>query len=320
MKEKNFKLFNELKAALLKKSNRGLLVYLLFNFLIIWLIIGTFLGNIIMQDIFYNMGLDSFTNTNAFKILSAIFSIVLTAIIYYLSLISSLTKFGEWILRKKLRAKEIVRKRDKERLYPIYNEVYERVAAIHPEVSKNIKLFITYDNTPNACAAGQNTIIVTTGLLSLNDEQIKGILAHEFGHIVNKDTTLLLLTNVGNLLFTIYTIIIGIFTAIFIATDEEGDGTAIIGIAIRFIMVGIFQSILNAVYLLALKSSRDNEYEADRFAAKLGYGDELIEALDIIAGENYSKGIMETLASTHPETNLRIANIEDSIDNLAMQY
>ena len=54
----------------------------------------------------------------------------------------------------------------------------------------------------NAFALGRNTIVVTRGIMSaLSDEEIKGVLAHEFAHIVNKDTQIAMLVTVATNLY-----------------------------------------------------------------------------------------------------------------------
>jgi heat shock protein HtpX len=58
------------------------------------------------------------------------------------------------------------------------------------------KIYIIPEATPNAFATGRNpdhgSVAVTQGLLSiLNREQLKGVIAHELGHIRNRDTLIM---------------------------------------------------------------------------------------------------------------------------------
>jgi heat shock protein HtpX len=67
--------------------------------------------------------------------------------------------------------------------------------------------------------------------------------------------------------------------------------------------------------LMVRKSSRENEFEADRFAASCGYADDLIAALDHLAeaqedGED-DKGLFNQLSKTHPDLDTRIAKLQE---------
>jgi heat shock protein HtpX len=63
--------------------------------------------------------------------------------------------------------------------------------------------------------------------------------------------------------------------------------------------------------LLCMKTSRDNEYEADRFSSNCGYNRELIDAFETLAADSESpKGIFATLSSSHPDFDDRIAMLQ----------
>ena len=60
-----------------------------------------------------------------------------------------------------------------------------------------------------------------------------------------------------------------------------------------------------------MKGSRNNEYEADRFSYEIGYGTSLASALDRIAGgASEGHGLFANLASSHPDTDSRIARLQ----------
>ena len=63
--------------------------------------------------------------------------------------------------------------------------------------------------------------------------------------------------------------------------------------------------------ILTRHSSRQNEYLADKFAYDCGYGNELAETLDLIGQGSGAKGLWANLASTHPDTDDRIARLQD---------
>jgi|GEM_PF-5838197 len=62
--------------------------------------------------------------------------------------------------------------------------------------------------------------------------------------------------------------------------------------------------------LLIMKSSHENEFEADEFAYDLGYGNELCALLSTIKGTP-STGLFANLASSHPDNELRIQRLQE---------
>ena len=62
--------------------------------------------------------------------------------------------------------------------------------------------------------------------------------------------------------------------------------------------------------LLVMKSSRANEYEADEFSFRLGYGNELCAILESFSDTN-ANGLFASLVSSHPDKNDRIARIQE---------
>ncbi|HVH92888.1 MAG TPA: M48 family metalloprotease, partial [Candidatus Acidoferrum sp.] len=53
----------------------------------------------------------------------------------------------------------------------------------HPERLNEISIKIVADSNINAGSAGEGEFVITTGLLEkANDEQLRGILAHEIAH------------------------------------------------------------------------------------------------------------------------------------------
>lgn len=59
-----------------------------------------------------------------------------------------------------------------------------------------------------------------------------------------------------------------------------------------------------------MKSSRSNEYEADEFSYRLGYGNALCEMLDSLGGST-SKGLFASLESSHPDKDARIMHLQE---------
>jgi putative metalloprotease len=79
------------------------------------------------------------------------------------------------------RARQAAGERDLERLRRIMIPLVR--ATNHPERLNEIRIKIVADSNINAGSAGEGEFLITTGLLQkANDEQLRGILAHEIAH------------------------------------------------------------------------------------------------------------------------------------------
>jgi heat shock protein HtpX len=143
------------------------------------------------------------------------------------------------------------------------------------------KLYVTPSEQPNAFATGRNprhsVVAVTRGLLEgMPPEQVRAVVAHELGHIRNRDV----------LVSTIAAIIAGTISAIanvlqlsfLFGGDEEDDGPlGWLGMIATLVLAPI------AAMLLQLAVSRQREYLADATAARLlGGGRPLADALETL--------------------------------------
>lgn len=291
-----------------RRSNYPVLIYMLLNTYVIGELLGFFLSMPFWQS--YIVGL----------------------IVYGLSLMLALSPLGEWYLRRQAGCKEITRKEYIDRLEPLYYSIYEKARQKDPSIADDVRFYMSEDPAPNAFATGRKTVCVTKGLLSLDDDQIKGILGHEFGHLAHKDTDLILLTYVGNVIFNMLIAILNLIVQ-FINGIIIVMIVSVVGIILtkglrafltqwlaRFlyaITVGLLLGLWAKIYLLlTMKSSRDNEFEADEFSFELGHGIGLCSGLDAIksmfsSGENRpANGIFASLAASHPETDVRIARLQ----------
>lgn len=231
----------------------------------------------------------------------------------------ALSSLGEWFFRLINGCKKIIDPRIFNRLVPLFNEVYARAKMKDPILSPNIKLYMINDPYPNAFALGRNTVCVTRGLLHLDDEEIKGIFAHEFSHLSNKDTDFLLFIYIGNLVMTFgfmiaraIICIIGFFLGVAASDDDDYD-------VVKGLRGLIFARLADLLYVIAVglytklglilvrHSMRKQEYEADKFAYDLGYGEQLRDALTQLQDTDETpKKFAANLMSTHPDMFSRI--------------
>lgn len=244
--------------------------------------------------------------------------------IYLASIVIALSPIGECILRIQTGCWRIGHKEELEYLEPMFNEVYARAKKLNPSIPDDVKLYINKDEQANAFATGRKTICVTHGMLEMPKEQIKACLAHEFGHLANKDTDMILVVSVGNLIISsailavrVILTVIHLIVSLFIAFLPGGIEKLLVEIVEAlyafaiFLGVNIATSIWSYVgVLLVMKSSRDMEYLADEFAYKLGYGRELEDLLKQLHSSK-SKGLFATLASSHPSNRKRIMKLKE---------
>ena len=263
----------------------------------------------------------------------ALVAIIRGVIVYAISVALALSPIGEAIFRSMNGCREIVDSSILNRLTPLFNEIYEKAKLKDPNLSQNIKLYMVDQPYPNAFALGRNTVCVTNGLLHLDDAEIKGIFAHEFAHLSNKDTDIALFIYVGNLLaslmFLILRVILFIISFLMISFSESNStyetydaygrrqrkkGGALKGFVLAagldMIYVAIIGLYTKLGIILVSHSSRNHEFAADKFAYNLGYGRELRDALVELQGEaEKPTGFVANLMATHPKTALRIEKL-----------
>ena len=130
------------------------------------------------------------------------------------------------------------------------------------------KVWIVPSPAPNALATGRNpqhaAVAVTEGLLQImNRDQLEGVLAHELGHITNRDT---LISAVAATLAGVIMMLANIarWTAFFGGgRDDEDRGGGVVGLLVMAMLAPI------AALLIQMAISRTREFVADATAAHL---------------------------------------------------
>ena len=130
------------------------------------------------------------------------------------------------------------------------------------------RLAIVPDNTPNAFVFGRTantaTLAVHEGLLkNLNENEVKGVVAHELGHLKHKDYVVM--TVIAALPLVAYLIARGTWQTAWISGGSrrnEGD------IRAALVVIGILSYVVYIVSLLAvMRLSRLREHYADAYSA-----------------------------------------------------
>jgi heat shock protein HtpX len=241
-----------------------------------------------------------------FEYLIAIF------IIYVLSVMIAFSPFGEWVLCLMAGARKMTRVDMKIRMIPLLEIVYNKAKRKTPKLTNKIVLKVIYTPEPNAYAIGRRTICVTEGLFALPDDVVQGILAHEVAHLAYRHNEIQLLIGGGNFIVTTLILLIKLISAIIAAFSlitgyrRRSFGTAIAGM----FFAALIWLWTKFCMLFLMWSMRQNEYDADRYTAELGYGFELAKGLDAIGTSEPQESFLKALYSTHPNTHDRIGRLQ----------
>ncbi len=213
---------------------------------------------------------------------------------------------------------KILEQQDAPDLYLLVSRLAQRANIPMP------RLALVEDDTPNAFATGRNpehaVVAVTTGMLQLlSDAELEGVLAHELGHVANRDILISSITSV-----LVQAIMFLSRMAMWVTPrDSGGRSNPIAGL-----LIAILAPISAMVLQLAL--SRSREYLADEYSAQItGRPLELANALERISGINQVQpmrdaqpatahmmivnplrgGGLMSLFSTHPPIEARIERL-----------
>jgi len=240
---------------------------------------------------------------------------------YAVSIAIALSPVGEFILRVLQGASPIETEQDRNYLMPLFEEVYQEALEKTPSISKNIKLYVSEEKIINGYAMGRNTIVLTRGAISaFHKEELKGILAHEFGHMANGDTKATLLTIIGNSIFSIFILLFKLITRVlmffigFITDNRLATSvTSFIVLLLFDYSVLAFMFVGNVILSL---NSRYSEFLADGFAFQIGYGEQLKRGLYLLNKLDMGgkRSFREWLMASHPHTPARIQRLEQKLE------
>ncbi len=159
-------------------------------------------------------------------------------------------------------------------LYAIVRELTDRAGMPMP------RLYVSPEEQPNAFATGRSpkhaAVAVTRGILRVCTwDELKGVLAHELGHVANRD---ILVGSVAAALAVGITSLAQFlqFAAFFggFGRSDDEDGQNPLALLATIILAPV------AAMLLQMALSRGREYGADRYGARLiGDGEPLARAL-----------------------------------------
>ena len=221
---------------------------------------------------------------------------------------------------------KIVNRNDSPELIEIVSKLTKNAQVPMPAI------YIIEEDTPNAFATGRNpsnaAIAVTRGLIEkLTLDELKGVVAHEIAHILNRDILIATVSAV----FAAAISSLASFALIFGGRGGDRSLNPLLIILLAFVTP-------IAATIIQMAISRSREYEADRIGAILTQDPRslasALETIDRISrtknfniAQNHpetaqmmiispllKKGFRE-LFSTHPSTSERIFRLNEMADN-----
>src|SRR5438270_7030233 len=184
-------------------------------------------------------------------LIALIFAAVLNFVSYF---------YSDKIALSMYRAKPVTRE-ELPRVYQVVERLTQKIGIPMP------KIFVIPTDSPNAFATGRNpqhaSVAVTQGILNLlSDEELEGVLAHELGHVNNRD---ILISSIAATIAGAVTMLanMGKWAMIFGGMERDDRDNRGGGLAALFML--IVAPI--AASLIQLAVSRSREYQADATGA-----------------------------------------------------
>ena len=129
------------------------------------------------------------------------------------------------------------------------------------------RVYVIPTPSPNAFATGRSprhaAVAVTEGILRLMDrEELEGVLAHELGHVRNRDT---LVSTIAATLAGVIMMLANMarFAAFFGGSRDEEDRGGVVGLVVMAVLAPV------AAFLIQMAISRAREYQADATGAQV---------------------------------------------------
>lgn len=256
-------------------------------------------------------------------LIALVFAAVLNFVSYF---------FSDKIALAMYRAKPVTRE-ELPRAYQIVERLTQKIGIPMP------KIYVIPSDSPNAFATGRNpnhaSVAVTQGILGLlNDEELEGVLAHELGHVRNRD---ILISSIAATVAGAITYLAEIarWGMIFGGYERDQDNRGGGGFAALLML--ILAPV--AAMFIQLAVSRSREYQADETGAHFT-GNPYALASALAKLDAYSKRLplqatpstahlfiiqpflgmsMGNLFSTHPPTAKRIERLTGRPAEFTMQ-
>lgn len=239
-----------------------------------------------------------------------------------LSILGTFVSFQEIIVNWNIRKQRELTVSEKDFLLPLVKNVANKIENyenIHIKL-EDLEIKVSTEEGLNAFVLGSKFLFVSEMFLhteEISNKEREAIIAHEFSHLLNKDSVFLILILSGNMVMRLF----GNFCIASLSLKSSGKPEDKGGETLAKIFFGIlylvFVKILSdGIFTLSLrKYSRNVEYRCDKFSADLGYRNDLLSFFyklnELERMHHNSNNLFEALYSTHPKTEERIIRLEN---------
>lgn len=217
-------------------------------------------------------------------------------IIFFLVIAGAFNLFAYWksdsLALRMAGAKEVTPEQAP-RLHKIVDEVTSLTSLPKP------KVYLVDNPSPNAFATGRNpqhaVVAATTGIMDLlDDRELRGVMAHELGHVGNRD---ILIGSIAALFAGAIAMIANVLQLRMLfggfgGGDDDNPNPLLMLAAIIVMPI--------AATIVQLAISRTREYEADKTGAKTTHDpDSLADALEKLHGGTMRRPMQVNPATAH---------------------
>lgn len=237
--------------------------------------------------------------------------------VYILLFLITISPVGEAVFRVFCGARRIRRADWQNKIDMITTDVVSKAQNQDNTLPCNINFYYINDPIPSTLAIGRHTICITSGLLDMSISNIKGCVAHEIGHISSYDSSITQVANVGNF----FVFLLGLlFQSFYLFNNWTSRFTrrgmrSLMRNVLSFLPVAIITGIIGITRFVLNIGYRAKEYQADLYAVRLGYGNELHNALLAIDFDSQSgrRNLWRMLVAEHPSVHDRVGRIDEQI-------
>ena len=203
----------------------------------------------------------------------------------------------------------------KEGYKPLDGEERMRMERLLSEMGmeRKLNIYCNRDARTNAVTFGFHTIGLTGGILqTASDEELKGVISHEVGHISHYDFVYQVLLFSMQLLG--YRCLYGLFLIPALFFGLAGNLIIAVVPAVRFAVVGMLHHTIYGISRIAdVNINKYAEYRCDTYAVRYGCGEGLLSflrRLEVAETGGERPSFTEYIMSTHPSTEKRIVRLE----------
>ncbi|MCC2626143.1 MAG: family peptidase [Burkholderiales bacterium] len=214
---------------------------------------------------------------------------------------------------------------EQQKIEPLLLEVIDRVNQTKRTnyTTDQLKIKLVNSQIPDSHALGSDTLLISDGLLrTATDDKIKAVIAHELGHLYNKDSFILSMFIFSSLatrtVIGLHMVVMFCFRWLSIISKKFGKKGPHLMPFIIFVLLMLFLPVIvfswgaNKFFDISLGfMSRQYTYRADMFVKEVGYKDGLVSYLETMhLITNPQSSIWERITAANPPAMKRISKLE----------